>query len=130
MYNHNFGKMDVNSMHKVATHFNQYGGHHPSTASEIGVSGSFMSSLVHRGYAKVVDHKIVFIPAGDDLYRKVEINVYTLTMSASAFWGCYVKCVEEECNHSKSQAETYVSMAKTKLAEVETILNRINSICI
>ena len=115
-------------MHKVATHFNQYGGHYPSTASEIGVSGSFMASLVHRGYAKVVDHKIDFIPAGGDLYRKVEINVYALTMSASAFWGCYVKCVEEECNYSKSQAETYVSMAKTKLTEVETILSRINSI--
>lgn len=127
MNNYNFAKMDMDSMEKVAHHFNKYGDHYPSTASEIGVSGPFMASLVRRGYAKVVDRKIDFIPAGGDLYRKVEINVYALTMSATKFWECYVRCVERECNYTKSDAEHYVAIAKTKLEEVQCILSRVNA---
>ena len=127
MDNYNFAKMDMDSMQKVAQHFNLHGGHSPSTASEIGVSGPFMASLVRRGYAMVVDRKTDFIPAGGDLYRKVEINVYTLTMSATKFWERYVQCVERECGYAKSDAERYVAMAKTKLDEVQCILSRVNA---
>ena len=128
MDNYNFAKMDMDSMQKVAYHFNQHGGHYPSTANEIGVSGPFMASLVRRGYAKVVDHKIDFIPAGGDLYRKVQINVYALTMSATKFWECYVRCVERECNYIKSDAERYVDIAKNKLEEVQAILSKVNTV--
>ena len=128
MDNYNFGKMDIDSMQKVAQHFNLHGGHSPSTASEIGVSGPFMASLVRRGYAKVVDRKTDFIPAGGDLYRKVEINVYTLTMSATKFWECYVQYVECECNYRKNNAENYIAMAKSKLEDVQNILSKVNAI--
>ena len=47
------------------------------TAAEAGLSGSACRSLKdHWGIIRVIDHMISFIPVDEDIYRKVEINVY------------------------------------------------------
>lgn len=129
MYNYNFGKMDVNSAEKVATYFANVGSSTAGTASDIGVSGQFMCSLVNRGYAKIVGKNTTFVSVGhDNLYRKVEVNLYVLTVTASDFWERYVKGVERVCNDNKQQAEAYVSAAKQKLTEVESLLSKVSAI--
>ena len=129
MQNYNFGKMDVNSDEKVATYFANVGSSTASTAGDIGVSGQFMCSLVNRGYAKIVGKNSTFVSIGrDNLYRKVEVNLYVLTVTASDFWKAYTHCVEYECNCSKGQAERYVRLAKDKLSEVEYLLDKVGSV--
>lgn len=47
------------------------------TAAEAGLSGSACRSLKdHWGIIRVIDHMTSFIPVDEDIYRKVEINVY------------------------------------------------------
>ena len=47
------------------------------TAAEAGLSGSACRSLKdHWGIIRVIDHMTSFIPIDEDIYRKVEINVY------------------------------------------------------
>ena len=125
-----FGKAHFGCVKKVAEHFNNVGSNRPSTADDIGVNGSFMSSLVRRGTAEVVGKKAVFVCVDDHegLYRRYEANLYVLTITASDFWRMYVRSVESECNHKKRQAEEYVSAAKYKLTEVENLMSKVNAI--
>ena len=125
-----FGKAHFGCVKKVAEHFSNVGSNCPSTADDMGVNGSFMSSLVRRGAAKVVGQKEVFvcIDAHNNLYRRYEANLYVLTITASDFWKMYVRNVESECNYKKRQAEEYVSAAKHKLTEVENLLSKVNAI--
>lgn len=47
------------------------------TAAEAGLSGSACRSLKdHWGIIRVIDHMTSFIPVDENIYRKVEINVY------------------------------------------------------
>mgnify|MGYP003469334193 FL=1 len=47
------------------------------TAAEAGLSGSACRRLKdHWGIIRVIDHMTSFIPVDEDIYRKVEINVY------------------------------------------------------
>ena len=47
------------------------------TATEAGLSGSACKSLKdHWGIIRVIDHMTSFIPVDENIYRKVEINVY------------------------------------------------------
>ena len=47
------------------------------TAAEAGLSGSACRSLKdHWGIIRVIDHMTSFVPVDEDIYRKVEINVY------------------------------------------------------
>lgn len=125
-----FGKAHFGCVKKVAEYFNNVGSNCPSTADDMGVNGSFMSSLVRRGAAKVVGKKERFICIDEhqQLYRRYEVNLYVLTITASDFWKMYVRNVESECNYKKRQAEEYVSAAKDKLREVECLLDKVGKI--
>jgi predicted DNA-binding protein (UPF0278 family) len=127
-----FGKANFGCVKKVAEHFSNVGANCPSSADDMGVNGSFMSSLVRRGVAKIVGKKEVFvcIDEHEGLYRKYNANLYVLNITASDFWKMYVRSVEQECNHKKRQAEEYVSEAKRKLTEVERLLDRVGTVCI
>jgi hypothetical protein len=127
-----FGKKNFDSMEKVAQHFNNVGSNTPSLASDMGVSGSFMSGLVNMGVVKVVGCKEQFVCVDEhqQLYRRYEARLYVLTITASDFWRTYCKGVERVCNDNKRQAENYVSAAKYKLTEVESLLSKVSAICI
>jgi hypothetical protein len=127
---YDFGKKNFDSMEKVARHFNNVGSNTPSLASEMGVSGSFMSGLVNMGVVKVVGRKEQFVCVDErhQLYRRYEARLYVLTITASDFWKWYVQGVERVCNENKQQAEAYVSAAKHKLRAVEILLSKISAI--
>lgn len=127
---YDFGKKNFESVKKVAEHFNNVGSSTPSLASEMGVSGSFMSGLLNMGVAKVVGKKECFVCIDEhqQLYRRYEAKLYVLTITASDFWKTYCKGVERVCNDNKRQAEDYVSAAKKKLSEVESLLSKISTI--
>ena len=55
---YDFGKKNFDSMKKVAEHFNNVGANTPSLASEMGVSGSFMSGLLNMGVVESLLSKI------------------------------------------------------------------------
>lgn len=127
---YDFGKKNFETVKKVAEHFNNVGANCPSTADEMAVSGSSMMSLVRMGAAKVVGKKECFVCVDErqQLYRRYEANLYVLTITASDFWNRYVRGVERVCNENKRLAEVYVSAAKDKLTEVETLLSKVNAI--
>lgn len=127
---YDFGKKNFESVKKVAEHFNNVGANTPSLASDMGVSGSFMSGLLNLGVAQVVGKKERFVCVDEhqQLYRRYEAKLYVLTITASDFWERYVKGVERVCNENKRQAEFYVSVAKNKLNEVESLLDRVGRI--
>ena len=127
---YDFGKKNFDSMKKVAEHFNNVGANTPSLASEMGVSGSFMSGLLNMGVAKAVGKKECFVCVNEhqQLYRRYEAKLYVLTITASDFWSTYCKGVERVCNEKKGQAELYVSAAKDRLREVEDLLGKVGSI--
>lgn len=127
---YDFGKKNFDSMKKVAQHFNNVGANTPSLASEMGVSGSFMSGLLNMGVAKVVGRKECFVCVDEhqQLYRRYEAKLYVLTITASDFWRTYCKGVEQVCNENKRQAEVYVTCAKDKLREVERLLDKVGQI--
>lgn len=127
---YDFGKKNFDSMEKVARHFNNVGSNTPSLASDMGVSGSFMSGLVNMGVVKVVGRKECFVCVDErqQLYRRYEARLYVLTITASDFWKTYCKGVERVCNDNKRQAEEYVSAARNKLREVECLLDKVGNI--
>ena len=127
---YDFGKKNFETVKKVAQHFNNVGANCPSSAAEMDVSGSSMMSLVHLGVAKVAGTKECFVCIDErhQLYRRYEANLYVLTITASDFWERYVKGVERVCNENKQQAEVYVSCAKEKLREVESLLDKVGKI--
>ena len=125
-----FGKANFESVKKVAEHFNNVGSNCCATADEMGVSGSFMMSLVNRGAVKIVGKKEIFVCIDErqNLYRKYDANMYALTITASDFWKMYVRGVERRCNEMKSGAENYISTAKQKLTEVENLLTKVGTV--
>jgi hypothetical protein len=125
-----FGKKNFDSVKKVAEHFCNVGANTPSLASDMGVSGSFMSGLLNLGVAKVVGKKEQFVCVDEhqQLYRRYEARLYVLTITAHDFWNAYVKGVEQVCNEKKGQAEVYVSAAKDRLREVEDLLGKVGKI--
>lgn len=127
---YDFGKKNFETVKKVAQHFNNVGANTPSSAADMDVSGSSMMSLVHLGAAKVVGKKECFVCVDErqQLYRRYEVNLYVLTITAHDFWNQYVQGVERVCNDNKRQAENYVSAAKYKLTEVENLLSKVSAI--
>lgn len=127
---YDFGKKNFDSMKKVAEHFNNVGACTPSSADDIGVSGSFMMGLVRKGAARISGKRECFVCIDDrqQLYRRYEANLYVLSITASDFWKRYVQGVERICQEKKQQAESYVSAAKSKLTEVERLLDKVGKI--
>ena len=127
---YDFGKKNFDSVKKVVEHFCNVGANTPSLASDMGVSGSFMSGLLNLGVAKVVGYKEQFVCVDErqQLYRRYKAKLYVLTITASEFWQRYVRGVESVCNEKKGQAEVYVSAAKDRLREVECLLDKVGKI--
>lgn len=124
------GKKDLAIVKQVAQHFNSVGATCPSSAADVGVSGSSMTSLVRLGIARVVGKKECFVCVDEyqQLYRRYDANLYVLTINASEFWELYVQGVERVCDEKKDAAEFYVSAAKQKLSEVESLLSKVSAI--
>ena len=127
---YDFGKKNFDSMEKVARHFNNVGSNTPSLASDMGVSGSFMSGLVNMGVVKVVGRKEQFVCVDErqQLYRRYEARLYVLVITASDFWKTYCQGVERVCNENKQIAENHIAHARFKLAEVQDLLKAVNEI--
>lgn len=119
-----FGTLNIENVEKVVTFFSSSA---RGQASEIGVSGSFMSSLCARGYAKIVDVENAFICVNEysQTYKKVEVNVYALIVSPSALYDFYCSSVERIALTKKSNAERLIEIAKCKLDEAEELLKSI-----
>lgn len=116
-----FGTNNIEIVKTVVNFFSQ---NTRGTSAEIGASGSFMRSLCDRGYAKVVDtiFTMVCINSSSELYRKMPINVYTLTVSPVQLYEIYCASVTRLADIKKSDAEYLIAQAKAKLTEVENML--------
>lgn len=118
-----FGEMRMMDVKKVVDYFS----HSKSgKARDIGVSGSFMSSLCARGYAKVVGTEDEFVCIdGNDLYKKVEVNVYGLKIAPSTLAVEYNTSREMMARIEKFKAEQLIGMAQDKLRDAENLLRGI-----
>jgi hypothetical protein len=119
-----FGTLQMMNVKAVIDYFST---NHSGKARDIGVSGSFMSSLCARGYAKVIDtaEEFVLVDSYNNLYRKVEINVYALKVAPSTLAVEYNASRERMATAEKTKAETLIGCAKQKLMEAEQLLQGI-----
>ena len=119
-----FGTLQKNNIKAVVDYFanNEQG-----KAKDIGVSGSLMTSLCRRGYAKVVDtaEEFVFVDSYNDLYKKVEVNVYALNVTPSALANYYNSSRKRMAKVEKTKAETLIDCAEKRLTEAENLLQGI-----
>ena len=118
-----FGEMKMADVKKVVDYFS----HSKSgKARDIGVSGSFMSSLCARGYARVVGTEDEFVCVdGNNLYRKVEVNVYSLKFTPSALAVEYNTSRENMASVEKFKARMLIGKAQEKLRDADELLKGI-----
>lgn len=122
-------KMNIEDVKKVVDFFWNHPHDTLATASEIGVSGSFMTSLVKRGYAKVARKRLgEFYPVGDGLYRRREYNEYYMTCPVEDFWHDYVKSTQLIATNLKDSATGHIYLAREKLSEAAMMLERVEGI--
>ena len=123
MVKKNFGEMRMMDVKKVVDYF----AHNKSgKARDIGVSGSFMSSLCARGYAKVVGTEDEFVCIdGNDLYKKIEVNVYGLKVTPLALAGEYNASRKKMAMAEKTKAEELIGLAQNRLRDAENLLKGI-----
>ena len=119
-----FGTLEVANIKTVVDYFST---HRSGKAKDIGVNGSLMTSLCRRGYAKVTDtaEEFVLVDSYNELYKKVEVNVYALTIAPSALANYYNASRERMATIEKTKAETLIDCAKQKLTEAERLLQGI-----
>lgn len=119
-----FGTLQMMNVKAVIDYFST---HRNGKAKDIGVSGSFMSSLCARGYAKIIDteEEFVLVDSYSNLYKKVEINVYALKVAPSTLVVEYNASRERMATVEKTKAETLIGCAKQKLMEAEQLLQGI-----
>jgi hypothetical protein len=119
-----FGTLQLMNVKAVIDYFST---HQSGRAKDIGVSGSFMSSLCARGYAKVTDtvEEFVLVDSYNELYKKVEVNVYSLKVAPSTLAVEYNTSRERMATIEKTKAETLIDFAKQKLTEAEQLLQGI-----
>lgn len=120
------GEMNSESVKKVLEYFNHIA--HRGTAKDIGVSGSFMSSLCARGYMRVADTEASFICVDEsrDLYKKVEVNIYAPAKSIKALYNDYCTSINKLAEIEKVKATTMIECAKNRLTSAECFISRIN----
>lgn len=124
-----FGKMNAECVKKVAFFYNNYGADTPATAKELGVSPAFMTSLVDRGYARVVGKKDTgFYPVGDGLYRKSEANLYVLTSPVAVLWKRYENSVVSLAMGDKYRAQKALKQAEYLFDEGQRKLDSIKGV--
>lgn len=123
MVKKNFGEMRMMDVKAVVDYFSH---NKNGKARDIGVSGSFMSSLCARGYAKVVGTEYEFVCIdGNELYRRVEVNVYGLKIAPLALAGEYNASREMMATIEQFKAKALIGMAQDKLREAENLLKGI-----
>ena len=94
------------------------------TATEAGLSSSACKSLKdHWGIIRVIDHMISFIPVDEDIYRKVEINVYE-TCSSIDDATTIIKnaCKQEIENYYNSQIAVLTAKIDMLQRDKETLI--------
>lgn len=118
------GTLKVDSIKTIVDYFSKADS---GKASDIGVSGSLMRSLVTRGYVKIIDTESVFICVNENrqTYQKVEVNIYALTVTPTALYAAYCESVEKIVNTKKDRAEKLIGAAKAKLVEAERLLDQL-----
>lgn len=119
-----FGTLQKNNIKAVVDYFTN---NRQGKAKDIGVSGSLMTSLCRRGYAKVVDtaEEFVLVDSYNNLYKKVEVNVYALNVTPSALANYYNSSRKLMAKVEKTKAETLIDCAKKRLTEAENLLQGI-----
>lgn len=120
------GEMRSESMKKVVAYFDHIAKR--GTAKEIGVSGSFMSSLCARGYMRVIDTEESFICIDEsrNMYRKVEVNIYAPAKPIKIMFSDYCKSIKRLADTEKTKANEMIECAKNRLASVQCIISRID----
>ena len=119
-----FGTLQKNNIKAVVDYFTDNA---EGKAKDIGVSGSLMTSLCRRGYTKVVDvaEEFVLVDSCNNLYKKVEVNVYALRVAPSTLAVEYNTSRERMAKVEKTKAETLIDCAKKRLTEAERLLQGI-----
>ena len=119
------GEMKSESMKKVVEYFNHIA--QRGTAKDIGVSGSFMSSLCARGYMRIADTQESFICIDEsrELYRKVEVNVYAPAKPIKVMFVDYCKSINKLADAEKAKANAMIECAKDRLTSAQSIISRI-----
>ena len=119
-----FGTLQKNNIKAIVDYFTDNA---EGRAKDIGVSGSLMTSLCRRGYAKVVDvaEEFVLVDSYNNLYKKVEVNIYALSVAPSTLAVEYNTSRERMAKVEKTKAETLIVCAKKRLTEAENLLQGI-----
>lgn len=86
-----------------------------------------MSSLCARGYAKIIDtaEEFVCVDTANNLYKKVEVNVYALKVAPSTIVVEYNTSRERMAMVEKTKAETLIEAAQIRLRDAENLLKGI-----
>lgn len=123
MVQKNFGEMRIMDVKSVVDYFSH---NRNGKARDIGVSGSFMTSLCSRGYARVVGTEYEFVCIdGNDLYKRVEVNVYGLKITPLALADEYNASREKMAIIEKTRAEELIGKAREMLRDAENLLKGI-----
>jgi hypothetical protein len=120
------GEMRSDSVKKVIEYFDHIA--QRGTAKDIGVSGSFMTSLCARGYMRVADTEDHFICIDEsrDLYRKVEVNIYAPAKPIKIMFADYCHSINKLADAEKEKANTMIECAKSRLTSAQSLISRID----
>lgn len=117
------GHLNADKMAQVINYFSKT---LEGTASEIGVSGSFMSSLVRRGYIKIVRKQ-----EGPTIYvsrtKKIDttINVYALNVSIKDLIHYYAYDSKKYRQEKQDIVNHHLYQAQLRRIEIEEHFNEI-----
>lgn len=92
-------------------------------AKDIDIDGSFASSMVNLGVLRVCGKATDFIPAGGDMYRKVEVNIYECCVPVAVIVESYKYDSERVINNKKTIANWHISEAEKRLEEAKAHIN-------
>lgn len=121
--------MSMEVMTKIVNHYKDRPHLEVATAAELGASGSFMTSLVRRGYAVAAGKRENgFQYAGNGLYRKLEVNEYHLLVPAEWLWHDYVLSMKEVATAKKNAAIVCLDEAQQKLQDAREMLEKVESV--
>ena len=92
-------------------------------AKDIGIDGSFASAMMGLGVLRVCGKATEFIPAGGDMYRKVEVNIYECCVPVAVIVESYKVDSERVINNKKEIANWHISEAEKRLEEAKAHIN-------
>lgn len=116
------GKYKAEKVAKIVAYFKD---NTCGKAKDIGIDGSFASAMVNLGVLRVVGKGTEFIPAGGDMYRKVEVNIYECCVPVAVIVESYKYDSERVINNKKIVADWHISEAEKRLEEAKVHINAI-----